>query len=198
MTSGLEYCCELGSHSAFLHLHKGLLFLKAGAKGLAQRKLTEALHLFSELSEENHEANFIAVLLELGQHYVEQRQVEFGKGCYEWALLLAMKAKLADCEHLTSRLQRPCCPLFSSLYLCSDQLRATRHLCHLYEHESPDQTQCIIYNRHLIQLLRCSGNRAEEGNALEAISQLYLALGTDRCVHVLILRKAAVCRNRTK
>ncbi|KAF6739029.1 SH3 domain and tetratricopeptide repeat-containing protein 1, partial [Oryzias melastigma] len=132
----------------------GLLFLKAGAKGLAQRKLTEALQLFSELSEENHEANFIAVLLELGQHYVEQRQVEFGKGCYEWALLLAMKAKLADL--------------------------ATRHLCHLYEHESPDQTQCIIYNRHLIQLLRCSGNRAEEGNALEAISQLYLALGTDR------------------
>ncbi|RVE60241.1 hypothetical protein OJAV_G00178970 [Oryzias javanicus] len=135
----------------------GLLFLKAGAKGLAQRKLTEALQLFSELSEENHEANFIAVLLELGQHYVDQRQLEFGKGCFEWALLLAMKAKLADY-----------------------QLRATRHLCHLYEHESPDQAQCIIYNRHLIQLLRSSGNRAEEGNALEAISQLYLALGTER------------------
>uniref|UniRef100_A0A3P9MDM6 SH3 domain and tetratricopeptide repeats 1 n=1 Tax=Oryzias latipes TaxID=8090 RepID=A0A3P9MDM6_ORYLA len=135
----------------------GLLFLKAGAKGLARRKLTEALQLFSELSEENHEANFITVLLELGQHYVEQRQLEYGKGCYEWALLLAMKAKLADY-----------------------QLSATRHLCHLYEHESPDQAQCIIYNQHLIQLLRCSGSRAEEGNALEAISQLYLALGTER------------------
>uniref|UniRef100_A0A8C7ZXE2 SH3 domain and tetratricopeptide repeats 1 n=1 Tax=Oryzias sinensis TaxID=183150 RepID=A0A8C7ZXE2_9TELE len=135
----------------------GLLFLKAGAKGLARRKLTEALQLFSELSEENHEANFITVLLELGQHYVEQRQLEYGKGCYEWALLLAMKAKLADY-----------------------QLSATRHLCHLYERESPDQAQCIIYNQHLIQLLRCSGSRAEEGNALEAISQLYLALGTER------------------
>lgn len=102
MTSGLDLCPELRSHSAFLHFHKGLLFLKAGAKGLARRKLTEALQLFSELSEENHEANFITVLLELGQHYVEQRQLEYGKGCYEWALLLAMKAKLADCKHLTA------------------------------------------------------------------------------------------------
>ncbi|XP_010764072.1 uncharacterized protein [Notothenia coriiceps] len=74
----------------------GLLCLKAGAKGLAQRHLTEAVQLFSELEEGGHEADFITVLLELGQHYVKQQQLDFGKGCYEWALLLAINANLLD------------------------------------------------------------------------------------------------------
>ncbi|KAK5848678.1 hypothetical protein PBY51_006272 [Eleginops maclovinus] len=135
----------------------GLLCLKAGAKGLAQRHLTEAVQLFSELDEEGHEANFITVLLELGQHYVKQHQLDFGKGCYEWALLLAINANLLDC-----------------------QLAATRHLCRLYGCESPDQAQCIIYNKHQVQLLQHTGDRGQEGEALEAISQLYLNLGTER------------------
>ncbi|XP_049424759.1 SH3 domain and tetratricopeptide repeat-containing protein 1 [Epinephelus fuscoguttatus] len=135
----------------------GLLCLKAGAKGLAQRHLTEAVQLFSELDEEGHEANFITVLLELGQHYVKQHQLDYGKGCYEWALLLAISANLLDC-----------------------QLTATQHLCHLYGCESPDQAQCIIYSQHQVQLLRHTGDRGQEGDALEAISQLYLTLGTER------------------
>ncbi|XP_068444146.1 SH3 domain and tetratricopeptide repeat-containing protein 1 [Clinocottus analis] len=135
----------------------GLLCLKCGAKGLAQRHLTEAVQLFSELDEEGHEANFITVLLELGQHYVKQHQLDFGKGCLEWALLLAINANLLDC-----------------------QLTATRRLCHLYGSESPDQTQCIIYSQHLVQLLTHTGDRGQEGDALEAISQLYLTLGTER------------------
>ncbi|XP_075943245.1 SH3 domain and tetratricopeptide repeat-containing protein 1 [Anarhichas minor] len=135
----------------------GLLCLKAGAKGLAQRHLTEAVQLFSELDEEGHEANFITVLLELGQHYVKQHQLDFGKGCYEWAMLLAINANLLDC-----------------------QLTATRHLCHLYGCESPDQAQCIIYSQHQVQLLRHTGDRGQEGEALVAISQLYLTLGTER------------------
>ncbi|XP_054457611.1 SH3 domain and tetratricopeptide repeat-containing protein 1 isoform X2 [Anoplopoma fimbria] len=135
----------------------GLLCLKAGAKGLAQKHLTEAVQLFSELEEKGHEANFITVLLELGQHYVKQHQLDFGKGCYEWALLLAINANLLDC-----------------------QLTATRHLCNLYGCESPDQAQCIIYSQHQVQLLRHTGDRRQEGDALEAISQLYLTLGTER------------------
>ncbi|XP_059211113.1 SH3 domain and tetratricopeptide repeat-containing protein 1 [Centropristis striata] len=135
----------------------GLLCLKAGAKGLAQRHLTEAVQLFSELNEEGHEADFITVLLELGQHYVKQQQLDFGKGCYEWALLLAINANLLDC-----------------------QLTATKHLCHLYGCESPDQAQCIIYSQHQVQLLRHTGDRGQEAEALEAISQLYLTLGTER------------------
>ncbi|XP_053199783.1 SH3 domain and tetratricopeptide repeat-containing protein 1 isoform X1 [Scomber japonicus] len=135
----------------------GLLCLKAGAKGLAQRHLTEAVQLFSELDEEGHEVNFITVLLELGQHYVKQQQLDYGKGCYEWALLLAINANVLDC-----------------------QLTATKHLCHLYGCESPDQAQCIIYSQHQIQLLSSTGDRGQEGDALEAVSQLYLSLGTDR------------------
>ncbi|XP_029310927.1 SH3 domain and tetratricopeptide repeat-containing protein 1 [Cottoperca gobio] len=135
----------------------GLLCLKAGAKGLAHRHLTEAVQLFSELDEEGHEANFITVLLELGQHYVKQHQMDFGKGCYEWALLLAINANLID-----------------------SQLTATKHLCHLYGFESPDQAQCIIYSQHQVQLLNHSGDRVQEGDALEAIGQLYLTLGTER------------------
>lgn len=66
---------------------------------LAQRHLMEAVKLFSELSEENHEENFITVLLELGQHYMEQQQLDYGKGCLEWALLLAVRANLPDCKY---------------------------------------------------------------------------------------------------
>lgn len=83
------------------HPYEGLLCLKAGAKGLAQRHLTEAVQLFSELDEEGHEADFITVLLELGQHYVKQHQLDNGKGCYEWALLLAMNANLLDCKYVS-------------------------------------------------------------------------------------------------
>ncbi|KAM4536714.1 SH3 domain and tetratricopeptide repeat-containing protein 1 [Odontesthes bonariensis] len=135
----------------------GLLCLKAGAKRLAQRHLLQAVQLFSEISEEGHEANFITVLLELGHHYVKQQQLDYGKGCYEWALLLATKANLSD-----------------------SQLSATSHLCHLYGHECPDQAQCIIYRKHQVHLLRCTGDRRQEGDTLEAISQLYLSLSTQR------------------
>ncbi|XP_034712591.1 SH3 domain and tetratricopeptide repeat-containing protein 1 [Etheostoma cragini] len=135
----------------------GLLCLKAGAKGLAQRHLTEAVQLFSELDEKGHEANFIQVLLELGQHYVKRQQLDFGKGCYEWALLLAISANLLDC-----------------------QLTATKQLSRLYGCEIPEQAQCIIYSQHQVQLLRHTGDRAQEGDALVAISQLYLTLATER------------------
>lgn len=84
-----------------LHCYEGLLCLKAGAKGLAQRHLTEAVQLFSELHEEGHEENFIRVLLELGQYYVKQQQLDYGKGCYEWALLLSINANLLDCMYAT-------------------------------------------------------------------------------------------------
>ncbi|XP_060887050.1 SH3 domain and tetratricopeptide repeat-containing protein 1 [Labrus mixtus] len=135
----------------------GLLSLKGGAKRLAQSHLVEAVQLFSELDDEGHEENFISVLLELGQLYVRQQQMDYGKGCYEWALLLAIKANLLAC-----------------------QLTATTHLIRLYCSESQDQVQCLIYSQHQVHLLRRSGDRGEEGGALEAVSRLYLSLGTDR------------------
>nr|XP_057923851.1 SH3 domain and tetratricopeptide repeat-containing protein 1 [Doryrhamphus excisus]XP_057923852.1 SH3 domain and tetratricopeptide repeat-containing protein 1 [Doryrhamphus excisus]XP_057923853.1 SH3 domain and tetratricopeptide repeat-containing protein 1 [Doryrhamphus excisus]XP_057923854.1 SH3 domain and tetratricopeptide repeat-containing protein 1 [Doryrhamphus excisus]XP_057923855.1 SH3 domain and tetratricopeptide repeat-containing protein 1 [Doryrhamphus excisus]XP_057923856.1 SH3 d len=135
----------------------GLLCLKAGAKGLAQRHLMESVQLFSELDEGGHETTFIAVLLELGRHYVDQQQTHYGKGCYEWALLLAMHANLLQC-----------------------QLNATRCLCHLYERERSEQAQCIIYNQYQVRLLQGTREREQEGETLEIVSQLYLSLATHR------------------
>lgn len=71
-----------------------------GAKSLAQRHLVEAVKLFAELNEGRHEENFIQVLLELGKHYVKQRQLSYGAGCYEWALLLSIAANLLECEFI--------------------------------------------------------------------------------------------------
>lgn len=82
-----------------LCLHsKGLLFVKVGAKSLAQRFLVEAVKLFAQINEGGHEQNFIQVLLELGRHYVKQRQLVYGAGCYQWALLLSIAANLLECE----------------------------------------------------------------------------------------------------
>ncbi|XP_061149608.1 SH3 domain and tetratricopeptide repeat-containing protein 1 isoform X1 [Syngnathus typhle] len=134
----------------------GLLCLKAGAKGVAQKHLTESVRLFSSL-DGGHETTFFAVLLRLGQHWVNERRMDFGKGCYEWALLLAIKANLPDC-----------------------QLTAVRRLCHFYEWESPDRARRVIYSQYQVRLLQGTPDREREGDALEAISQLFLSLATQR------------------
>ncbi|XP_034020125.1 SH3 domain and tetratricopeptide repeat-containing protein 1 isoform X2 [Thalassophryne amazonica] len=163
--AALDICKKLEDqpNSAASQANLGLLCLKAGAKGLAERCLNEAVHLFSELDDAGHEENFIMVLLELGQHYVKQHQLNFGKACYEWALLLAISADLLDY-----------------------QLTASRHLHRLYSCESPDQTKCIIYSQHQALLLTQTGDRGQEGDTLEAISRLYLSLGTDRAYRVAL------------
>ncbi|KAM3857627.1 SH3 domain and tetratricopeptide repeat-containing protein 1 [Diretmus argenteus] len=157
--AAIDICEEFEDRAnwAVAQANLGLLCLKAGAKRLAERHLTDAVQLFSELDEEHHEVIFITVLLQLGLHYVKQGQLHYGKGCYEWALLLAIKADHSDC-----------------------QLAATQHLCYLYGLVSPDQTQCIIYNQHQVDLLKTRGDQGQEGVVLETISQLYLSLGTDR------------------
>ncbi|KAM9834502.1 SH3 domain and tetratricopeptide repeat-containing protein 1 isoform 3-T5 [Syngnathus typhle] len=134
----------------------GLLCLKAGAKGVAQKHLTESVRLFSSL-DGGHETTFFAVLLRLGQHWVNERRMDFGKGCYEWALLLAIKANLPDC-----------------------QLTAVRRLCHFYEWESPDRARRVIYSQYQVRLLQGTPDREREGDTLEAISQLFLSLATQR------------------
>lgn len=135
----------------------GLLCLKAGATGLANSHLTEAVQIFSELDQGGHEENFITVLLELGKLHVKQGQIHCGKGCYEWALLLAISVHLLDCE-----------------------LRATSQLCGLYSSESPDQAQCVRYSLHHLQLLEKTGDRTKMATALENLSHLYLGLGTHK------------------
>ncbi|XP_056156219.1 SH3 domain and tetratricopeptide repeat-containing protein 1 [Lampris incognitus] len=157
--AAIDICEELEEPSnwAVAQANLGLLCLKAGAKRLAERHLLKAVELFSELDEEGHEENLISVLLVLGQHYVQQGQLEDGKGCYEWALLFAIKVKHSDC-----------------------QLRATQSLCQLYRVVKPDQALCILYTEHQLRLLRSRGDRAQEGAMMETISQLYLSLHTER------------------
>ncbi|KAF3697462.1 SH3 domain and tetratricopeptide repeat-containing protein 1 [Channa argus] len=96
--TAVDICQEFEDlqNCAVAQANLGLLCMKAGAKGLAQRHLNEAVQVFSELDEKGHEANFITVLLVLGQHYVKQQQLYYGKGCYEWALMLAINGNLLD------------------------------------------------------------------------------------------------------
>ncbi|CAB1345517.1 unnamed protein product [Coregonus sp. 'balchen'] len=124
---------------------------------LAEQHLTEAVEMLSALEGQEHEVNFTTVLLELGQYYVNQRLLDRGKIYYEWALLMAIKSNHSD-----------------------NQLSVTRRLCHLYSAVCPDEAQCIIYNEHQLALLATRGDRRQEGEVLETISQLYLSLGTER------------------
>uniref|UniRef100_A0A3P8PTJ4 SH3 domain-containing protein n=1 Tax=Astatotilapia calliptera TaxID=8154 RepID=A0A3P8PTJ4_ASTCA len=157
--AAIDICQEFEDmpNGAVAQANLGLLCLKAGAKTLAERHLCEAVQLFSELSEESNVENFIPVLMELGKYYVKQQQLDYGKGCYEWALLLAINANLLEYE-----------------------LGVTRCLCRLYECKIPNQVQWIIYSQHQVQLLRRTGYREQEGEALEAISQIYLSIGTEQ------------------
>ncbi|MBN3316034.1 S3TC1 protein, partial [Atractosteus spatula] len=130
---------------------------KLYAKGLAELSLVRAVELFSQLEDVAHEENFITVLLELGQYYVSQTQLEKGMICYEWAFLMAIKANHVEC-----------------------QLQATKQLCHFYHMICPNEAQCIIYNEYMLTLVRKAGNKEWEGEILETISQLYFSLGTER------------------
>uniref|UniRef100_A0A3P8ZT13 SH3 domain and tetratricopeptide repeats 1 n=1 Tax=Esox lucius TaxID=8010 RepID=A0A3P8ZT13_ESOLU len=157
--AAIDVCEEFEDRAnwAVAEANLSLLCLKAGAKRLGERHLTEAVRLFSELEEEGHEENFITVLLEMGQHCVNQGLLNRGKIYYEWALLMAIKSNHSD-----------------------SQLSATQRLAHLYGAVCPDHAQCIIYYEHQLTLLTNQGDRQKEGEVLETISQLYLSLGTER------------------
>lgn len=68
----------------------GFLSLQVNAKRVAEEQLTQAVELFFELEEKDHEMNFVTVLLELGKLYISQGFCEKGKVCYELALLISI------------------------------------------------------------------------------------------------------------
>ncbi|XP_039525230.1 SH3 domain and tetratricopeptide repeat-containing protein 1 isoform X2 [Pimephales promelas] len=157
--AAIEICEEFEDRHnwAIALANYGFMCLQIKAKRLAEEYLTQSVELFSELEDEGHELSFISVLLELGRHYISQGKHENGKIYYEWALLTAMYI-----DHMDS------------------QLQAARHLCQLYEEVCPDEAQCIIYNKHQLELLRQMGDKSLEGEILEKISQLYLNLATEK------------------
>ncbi|XP_028823117.1 SH3 domain and tetratricopeptide repeat-containing protein 1 isoform X2 [Denticeps clupeoides] len=158
--AAMEICEEFeDQHNwAVVLANFGFLCFRATAKHLGEEHLVQAVELFSELEEEEgHKMNFISVLLELGQHYISQGYCEKGKIYYEWALLIAIQSDQSE-----------------------SQLKAIRHLCHLYRQVCPNEAQCIIYSEHQLALVRRTGDRSTEAEILEWISQLYLGLGTER------------------
>lgn len=63
---------------------------------------------------------------------------------------------------------------------CPGQLQAVQQLCHFYSRVVPNEAQCVIYHEFQLALARRVADKVLEGQLLEAISQLYLSLGTER------------------
>ncbi|XP_048384851.1 SH3 domain and tetratricopeptide repeat-containing protein 1 isoform X3 [Stegostoma tigrinum] len=144
-------------NQAITNANFGLLCLWSKAYRISEQFLLKSIHIFSELTNVASEENFFQVLITLGQYYIEEELKENGIFCYEWALLIALKANLIE-----------------------RQVRATRLLCQFYNSVLPNEAQCIIYNEFLLHLARKLANKELEGHVLQNTSQLYLNLGTER------------------
>ncbi|XP_023555675.1 SH3 domain and tetratricopeptide repeat-containing protein 1 isoform X2 [Octodon degus] len=135
----------------------GALCQQAGAGRLAQHYFLEAIRVFSSLPSAECGRDFTQVLLWAGHLYTRQALLQQGKCYYLWAFLVAME---------TGQLE--------------SQLQAVQHLCHFYSRIAPDEAQCAIYLEFQLTLARRTADKVLEGQLLEAISQLYLSLGTER------------------
>ncbi|XP_073503940.1 SH3 domain and tetratricopeptide repeat-containing protein 1 isoform X2 [Phyllobates terribilis] len=135
----------------------GILFLHLKARILSEVFLQKSMTLYSGFSIIENGANFIYVLLMLGNHYITGGHNENGRCYYEWALLVAMET-----DHLEG------------------QLHAVQLLCHFYNTLAINEAQCIIYSEYQLSLAKKMSDKVLEGQVLETISQLYLSLGTER------------------
>ncbi|XP_007456961.1 PREDICTED: SH3 domain and tetratricopeptide repeat-containing protein 1 [Lipotes vexillifer] len=135
----------------------GTLCLQTGACRLAQHYFLEAVKLFSRLPSRECGPDFTQVLLRLGHLCTRRALTRQGKCYYEWAFLVAVET-----DHLES------------------QLRAVQRLCHFYSTVMPSEAQCVVYHEFQLSLARRVADKVLEGQLLEAISQLYLSLGTER------------------
>ncbi|XP_048220109.1 SH3 domain and tetratricopeptide repeat-containing protein 1 [Perognathus longimembris pacificus] len=135
----------------------GALCLQAGASGLAQHYFREAIGLFSQLPSGACGRDFTQVLLWMGRLCTRRALAQRGKCYYLWAFLVAVET-----DHLES------------------QLQAVQQLCHFYSKVVPNEAQCVIYHEFQLTLARRVADKVLEGQLLEAISQLYLSLGTER------------------
>ncbi|NXH23787.1 S3TC2 protein, partial [Myiagra hebetior] len=134
----------------------GQLSLSCGATQLAELYLLWSVRLYAELQgHQELDLELAQVLLWLAQAVVDRQRMEDGKLCYELALGFALKW-----QHLRS------------------QLHITECLCHFYSKVCPDLQACITYHEHWATLARQLQDRELEGNARQALSQLYQALGT--------------------
>ncbi|XP_045429925.1 SH3 domain and tetratricopeptide repeat-containing protein 1 [Pipistrellus kuhlii] len=135
----------------------GALCLQAGARGLAQHYLLQAVRLFAGLPSGERGPDLTHVLLQLGQLCTHRALAQQGKCYYQWAFLVAVETGHLD-----------------------GQLRAVQRLCHFYSAVRPRRAQCLVYHELQLALARRAADTALEGQLLETISRLYLALGTER------------------
>ncbi|NXS82923.1 S3TC2 protein, partial [Erpornis zantholeuca] len=134
----------------------GQLSLSCGAAQLAELYLLWSVQLYAELQgHQQPDTELAQVLLWLAQAMVDRQRVEDAKLCYELALGFALRW-----QDLRS------------------QLHVTERLCHFYSKVCPDLRACITYHEHWASLARQLQHRELEGNARQALSQLYQALGT--------------------
>ncbi|XP_027574594.1 SH3 domain and tetratricopeptide repeat-containing protein 2 isoform X1 [Pipra filicauda] len=134
----------------------GQLSLGCGASQLAELYLLQSVQLYAELQgSQDLEMELVQVLLGLAQAMVDRQRMEDGKLCYELALVFALK-----------------------WHDVRSQLHITESLCHFYSKVSPDLQACITYHEHWVSLAQQLQDRELEGNARQALSQLYQALGT--------------------
>ncbi|NXR61284.1 S3TC2 protein, partial [Rhadina sibilatrix] len=149
---------EMGSrrNQAVSLANLGQLSLSCGAAQLAELYLLWSVRLYAELQgHQELDVELAQVLLWLAQAMVDRQRMEDAKLCYELALGFALKW-----QNLRS------------------QLHVTESLCHFYSRVCPDLQACITYHEHWASLARQLQDRELEGNARQALSQLYLALGT--------------------
>ncbi|NWZ72868.1 S3TC2 protein, partial [Acrocephalus arundinaceus] len=134
----------------------GQLSLSCGAAQLAELYLLWSVRLYAQLQGHPElDMELAQVLLWLGQAMVDRQRMEDAKLSYELALGFALKW-----QNLRS------------------QLHATECLCRFYSRVCPDLQACITYHEHWVSLARQLQDRELEGNARQALSQLYQALGT--------------------
>ncbi|NWR11169.1 S3TC2 protein, partial [Paradoxornis webbianus] len=138
----------------------GQLSLSCGAAQLAELYLLWAARLYSQLQgHQEADTELAQVLLWLAQAMVDRQRVEDAKLCYELALGFALKW-----QNLRS------------------QLHVTECLCHFYSTVCPDLQPCITYHEHWASLAWQLQDRELEGNARQALSRLYQALGTPQAL----------------
>ncbi|KAM4892799.1 SH3 domain and tetratricopeptide repeat-containing protein 2 [Sylvia borin] len=148
----------------------GQLSLSCGAAQLAELYLLWAARLYSELQgQQEMDTELAQVLLWLAQAMVDRQRTEDAKLCYELALGFGLRW-----QNLRS------------------QLHVTECLCHFYSRVCPDLQSCITYHEHWASLARQLQDRELEGNARQALSQLYQALGTPQA-----LRQSLECTKQS-
>ncbi|XP_075457090.1 SH3 domain and tetratricopeptide repeat-containing protein 2 isoform X4 [Ascaphus truei] len=160
-SKALKMATETGNrrNQAIALANFGRVAVFCQALSMAERYFLKSVQLYIEVQgSDEAERELVQVLQWLGQIMVEENKYEYGKVCYELALLFALKS-----NNLKS------------------QLKITEELCHFYSKVSPATGAHITYCEHGVRLVQLLKDRQKEGELLNTLSQLYQTLNTAKC-----------------